>query len=559
MKKILYLVLFALCTLLLIGCDDETAGRTFSMELVSATPYREKIVFEFNLNDPDKQLKKSDVKGIISKAGSDSILSTKTLSFDSNNYEEISFTGLNADTPYSVEFYTSFNGKKVTLLKEEYRTTNEGTIENPYPISEFADLKKIRQEPTGHFKLTKDIDCDEQNISPLLQSTAFTGTIDGKKEDESGNYLGNYKIFDFTLGTKDEQGNYSHVASRDQYHGFFGNIGTGAKVSNIDFENFNVNVSRDKNRNDGTYGSSIFYYGILAGVCAGTIENVNVTNSTLNVKSENTNLQVLKVGGLVGNLKENGVIKNVEVDVDIKVESSKDVSVGGIAGTTRDSVILTEKVEGVTQIIPNISNVIYTGDITVVVNGLDSASGNSDDKKISQPSIGGLVGKNVEAIIDNCSANATIKVTSKFTENEGQIIFVGGLVGKNISDKSRVSNCGANVSFEVETYDIPKDENKLNVYVGLFAGQNGGDLGGPAEIKNCTFTPKGENTVKLYDNANVLASFDKVAKAMNGSKLVDSTLVEGTDSVKLVVQKYTKADDSEEYTKVSDTGLSIAR
>ena len=554
MKKILYLALFVLCTLLLVGCDDEAKGRTFDLLLNDHTELREKIVFEVTLKDPDKQLKKSDVKGVISEKGSKTTLSTKTLSFDSNNYEEVSFTGLSADTPYSVEFYTSFNGKKVSLLKGDYRTTNEGTATNPYKIASVDDFKKVRQERSGHFKLVGDIDFDGKNISPLFQS-AFTGTFDGSKEEDGGNW----KIYNFTLGKiadeAAEEKTYTHVASKDQYYGLFGNIGEGAKISNLELSEFNIYVSRDTNRNTGTYANSIYYYGILAGVCSGTIENVKVTNSSLNVKSENTNLQVLKVGGLVGNLKGNGVIKNVEVDVDINVESSKDVSVGGIAGTTRDAALLKETVNGVTKTIPNISNAIYTGSINVSISGHDSFKGLSDDKEISQPSIGGLVGKNVEAVVEDCSANAAIKVTSKFKENDGVSIFVGGLVGKNISDKSLFTNCSATVSFAVETYDVPKENSELNIYVGLFAGQNGGDLGGYSTISNCTFAAKGENVVKVIyieNDSNVHCHFDKVGKAMVGSELTNSTLVEGTESISLKVSKYSKAEGSEEYTEVTE-------
>ena len=563
MKKILYLALFVLCTLLLVGCDDETKGRTFDLLLNDYTELREKIVFEVTLKDPDKQLKKSDVKGVITKKGSKTILSTKTLSFDSNNYDEVSFTGLTAYSDYSVEFYTSFNGKKVSLLTGDYKTTNEGTIKNPYKIGSVDDFKKVRQERAGHFKLVGDINFEGKNISPLFQS-AFTGTFDGSKEDGSGNY----KIYNFTFGKivdeKAEVKTYTHVASRDQYYGFFGNIGEGAKISNLELSGINIYVSRDTNRNSGTYANSIYYYGILAGVCAGTIENVKVTEyknenneiirSSLNVKSENTNLQVLKVGGLVGNLKDNGVIKNVEVDVDINVESSKDVSVGGIAGTTRGAALLKETVEGVTKDIPNISNATYTGSINVSINGNDSYKGSGDDKEIAQPSIGGLVGKNVEAVVQDCSADAAIKVTSKFKENEGLSIFVGGLVGKNISDKSLFNNCAATVSFDVETYDVPKENTELNIYVGLFAGQNGGDLGGYSTISNCTFTVKGENVVKVIyieNDSNVHCHFDKVGKAMVGSELTNSTLVEGTASISLTVSQYTKAEGSEEYTEVT--------
>ena len=523
MKKIFFFALFVLCALLLIGCDD-SKNATFKLNLDGYSELREKLEFRLTLSDPDSQLGKTSVKGIISKKGSDDTLVTKTVSFDSNKSATVTFTSLNPDTEYTVEFYAGYNGKKVSLLKADYKTSDEGTLENPYKITKYSDFDTYRNEKNGHFILANDIDFEGKQISPWF-SSAFTGTFDGNEK----------KILNFKLSILDEENNDTYSSSSNQYYGFFGNVGEGAKIFDLELSNFEIHVQRSSTKNTGSYAKSIFYYGILAGYCAGNIENVNVTDSKIYVKSTNTNPQVFKVGGLVGNLYGKGTIKNCSVDADIFVEGSVDVSVGGIAGTTKYAELLTEEVEGVKQYVPNISGSSYTGTIDVKLSGSES--------KQSQTAVGGLVGKNSEAIIIDCTADVDFNLTSSFEEANGQSIFVGGLVGKNINDNSKVQNCNVTASFNVETYDKPTEENKLNIYLGLIAGQNGGDsASSSAIITNCTFTPKSENNIKVYDDSNVVYNFDVVGKEVDGTKLQTIIL---TSNVTLNVSKYTLTQDSE--------------
>ena len=531
MKKIFFFALFVLCTLLLVGCDD-SKNATFKLNLDSYSELREKLEFRLTLSDPDKQLEKTSVKGIISKKGSKDTLITKTVSFDSNQSATVTFTSLSSDTEYTVEFYAGYNGKKVSLLKADYKTSNEGLLDNPYKITKYSDFDKYRNEKDGHFILANDIDFEGKQISPWF-SSAFTGTFDGNKK----------KISNFKLSILDEENNDTYSSSSNQYYGFFGNVGEGAKIFDLELNNFKIYVQRSSTKNTGSYAKSIFYYGVLAGYCAGEIENVKVTESEFHVKSSNTNPQVFKVGGLVGNLYKQGIIKNAVVDVDIFVEGGIDVSVGGIAGTTKYAELITGVVEGKTQYLPNISNASYTGTIDVKLSGTNS--------KDSQTAIGGLVGKNSEAIISDSVADVTFNVVSKFEESNGQSIFVGGLVGKNINDNSKVTNCNVTAAFNIETYDKPVESQKLNIYLGLIAGQNGGDAGqSSAVITNCTFTPKAVNSIKLYDDSNVLYHFNVAGNEVLGTKLLETVL---TADASLTVQKYT-LNDNKEYVASGEAG-----
>ena len=98
MKKIFYIALFALFTLVMVACDG---NHPFSIVVDNVSELRESIVLDLTLVDEDDALKNSEIKGTISKKGSKTIISTKSVTFDSNNEEELSFTGLDADTEYS--------------------------------------------------------------------------------------------------------------------------------------------------------------------------------------------------------------------------------------------------------------------------------------------------------------------------------------------------------------------------------------------------------------------------------------------------------------------------
>ena len=566
MKKIFYLALFVLCTFLLVSCDGAN-GRTFKLKTTSAIEYREKIDFTLVLSDPDKQLEKSAIKGTLSEKGSKTVKQTKTPSFtESNDYTStVSFTGLEPDTEYSIEFYANYKGKKYVFaeLSGVYKTSNEGTLDNPYKISTYEELRdKVRGEKSGHFELTADIDCGGKSIEPFFQ-TAFTGTFNGNDHT-----ISNFKLAVEEASTVEgEEPTLTYSSSRNQYNGLFGIIGEDAKVYDFNLANFQVYVSRDSARNTGTYAETRYYYGILAGECSGEIDDVNILTvkadandpeakdvvSTLNVKSENKNRQVFKVGGLVGRLANQGTITNCTVELDINVEGSADVSVGGIAGTTRGTSLIKETVtenETTKEVtIPNISNCSYEGNINVNLSGASTFDKDEADNHVA---IGGLVGKNGSSIISECSADVAIKLVSSFTTNNGQSIFVGGLVGKNMSDNSQLDTCTVTASFDVETKDIPTDDEEINIYIGYFAGRNGGDdVESKAVINDCTFISKGENKLTIADNANVKYEFGVVGSAMEGTTVENSTLpsTEPTLDVQLYTPETNDNGSSEDTTE----------
>ncbi len=522
MKKIFYIALFALFTFVMVACDG---NHSFSIVVDNVSELRESIVLDLTLVDEDKKLEKSEIKGTISKKGSKTVLFTKTLKFDSKNEEEVSFTGLDADTEYHVIIFAGYDGKKVTLVERDVKTSNEGTKDVPYSVDSYDDFANlVKKDNDGYFKLVNDIDFNGKSVSPLFSSsTPFAGHFDG-----NGKTIKNFKVAD-----TDQDGNFKHVTSSTQYYGFFGYIGANGIVENVTLDSFNVYVARATSLSS----SKQSHYGLLAGYNAGTIKNITVTNSTLSVKSTNKTANLVVAGGLVGNLAGKGTISDVNVNANVAIVGSVDANLGGIVGSTVNAERIAKTA--------NIEKATYNGSIDVTLEG----------NICSVPtSIGGLVGKNFSALIDNCEASGTIKVNSKFTKVGAQTINVGGLVGWMVSDNAVVSNSKSSTSFDVTALDVPAVEGeKLTVNVGLLVGQNGGVAPAKSMVSNCTYVVKdGSNTVNVTSSEKVLVTVDLVANKV-------STYNECTadKNASVLVKKYNVPAEGAEATVESEETITI--
>lgn len=61
-----------------------------------------------------------------------------------------------------------------------------GTAEDPYLITSADDLTKIVNDPSGYYRLTKDLDLTDVGISQVDRGITFTGTFDGAGHTISG-------------------------------------------------------------------------------------------------------------------------------------------------------------------------------------------------------------------------------------------------------------------------------------------------------------------------------------------------------------------------------------
>lgn len=473
MKKIFYVLLLALFATVMLACGEESYS--FSINVDNYVELRNSIVLELTLNDEANELEKSEFKGTISKKGSSTVIKTKTIKFDDNNYEEVTFDGLTADTEYDVVIYVSYNGAQINLVTKTYKTTTSGTEEKPYEISTFADLKNVLgKDRDAHFILANDIDCEGKSLDPLFtNSEPFIGILDG-----NGKTIKN-------LTFKDN-------SETIRYHGLLGYIGQAAHVFNLTLENFNYDVTRASSL--GTSKAS--YYGVLAGFCSGKVENVKVVSSSLTITSKEDSKDLIYVGGVFGNLAAFGNVDTLNAEVDVTVNACFDATVGGVVGLNGTSQSTDKAV---------LSNADYNGDIKVNITG--------DESVDAVTNIGGIVGLNYKATVSNSTSTGLIELTTKLTTVKDVIVNLGGLVGWNLSDNGVVSHSISRNSIFVETFDSPKnEEEKYTLNIGLLAGKVGGDSVTPrARIVECSYElPEGATEthvlVNVINNPNVVVS-----------------------------------------------------
>lgn len=488
MKKVLYIALFAMVALLMVGCGkDEETSYNFEVVLDDYSELRESIVVNVTLKDENEELKNSEIKAELAKKGSDSVISSKKVTFDSKDHDaELKFTKLTAETTYVLTIYAGYEGEKVELLVKELTTTNLGTAENPYVLKTKDDLTKyLKNDRTAHFELGADIDFGENSgINPLFtSSSAFTGTFDGK----------GYTIKNYTVADR-KDGEYTYINTSTQYYGIFGYIGTTGVVKNLKIENATVHIARKNTMSS----SQTLYYGILAGYNSGTIENVEVISSNVYLKSTNRTEKLLTIGGLVGLNTAKGTIDNVSVEANISVVGVIDATVGGVVGTTLHAEVAEKEIDGVSTIVPNISNANYKGTISVEITGSNAYDANTV--------VGGVLGRNYRATVENCESQGKIIVKTSYTSLQSPKVVVGGLLGWNINDTALLNNSRSSVEFEINVFDLPAEEGeKVEINAGLLVGRNGGNNPALAKVTNCTYTlpTGGQNVINTVIDARI--------------------------------------------------------
>ena len=522
MKKIIAIAFLLLVSCVLFACDT-TPTYTFEINIENDQKVlREKIEISLILVDENQELKNSDIKGSITKEGTSAPLSTKTLNFSKETGKAtLKFESLTAGTKYTVRIYTAYQGKEITVISKEYTTSLEGTETNPYKIRQYSDFTNIvASEPTAYFELLNNIDCGGKSFTPLFTST----------KGFKGNFNGNgYTISNFKISSGDEKNPYS--SSSNENYGLFGYIAEGGEVYNLNLDTINIYIARSAK------DSYVTSYGILAGYNAGKVSKINITNSSLNIKASTTTENKLFVGGAVGYLYGKGTISEVTVtDTNVSVQAAKDAVVGGIVGTTLDS--------NKNSTTGNVSNSSFSGNISVTISGSKSAD--------SETVIGGVVGENHKAVIDNCASEGKITLKTSYTNVSSPKYIVGGLVGYNLNQIAEVKNSTSSVSFDVTVFDGPSAEtNKVWVYAGLLVGQNGVNENAASKVVNCTYNYANPSILNVSDNT--LIGYELGLTAKNNSYSNDVLVGTETSSFIIAVQKYTLDSESKEYLPATET------
>ncbi len=342
----------------------------------------------------------------------------------------------------------------------------DGSSQNPYQISSLEHLLKVNEivnDSTGtnvanpnnkYFILTADIDISSVKVSDFVESTgsAYLISTDHKNPESLQKYInidGSYKDaygqpqrHKITGGTS----GWNIEIPGHQNFSLFGYLSENSVVSNIIFENINVNVTTATPRQ----------VALIANKNDGVIENcsINDCSVTTNLNSNHSNPYYIMdnknfYNGVAAVVADNaGTVRGVSVnDIAITVKGEDDY-IGAVVAQNR-GLVTDSTVSGI-QINATVNN-YYIGGIAGY-NEPDSASLGIQNCAVNMGGtkrtvknftrgayVGGLVGSN-DGYLYNSSVTGTFKSSDKTTVvsynmlgsvnyASGEITYYGGAAG----------------------------------------------------------------------------------------------------------------------------------
>lgn len=241
-------------------------------------------------------------------------------------------------TPKQAPTTMDFLEQSKTLSKVEELELKKKPAEKRIAIRNVEDLKKIENDMSGHYYLTRDIDASETanwngglGFDPIGSwDNSFLGTFDGN----------GFKIKNLTINRPDES-----------YVGLFASLGENSKVENLELKNVFVHGSY----NVGTIAGYMFLgsvdnLSVKGGVVRGGGATGGLIGQIYNGKgvfNSHTDLPVIgmdEVGGIVGRIWDG--IGNDVVDSSALGSVSGQYFVGGLAGFSKSADMIRSFAEG---------------------------------------------------------------------------------------------------------------------------------------------------------------------------------------------------------------------
>ena len=199
--------------------------------------------------------------------------------------------------------------KTIPVLKSREFQGGTGTKPAPYLISSIAQLQELRDSPqffSGHFKLVNQLTFTNDQYNNTVKKWKPIG-------NESHPFTGSFDGAGFTIA------NLAIERTNEDNIGLFGKVL--GELKNFRLENFTVSGQNN------------------VGSLVGFLENGSVVDSSAGInkgvalRSSKTN-----AGGLIG-YAHKSTVSNVHVNVSVILEGSDSLNVGGVIGTTNNSVI----------------------------------------------------------------------------------------------------------------------------------------------------------------------------------------------------------------------------
>jgi hypothetical protein len=408
------------------------------------------------------------------------------------------------DTFITTDDY-KFNGKFLVPIA----SVADGSI----PISDSAELAAIKDNPSGKYYLTADIDLGGVEWIPINN---FSGILDGQ-----GHVVKNMMITN--LNTSIYGDNLA----------LFGSMSTNASIKNVGIKDLSINI-------DSAGTGSGYCIGALCGFNGGTIDNCYVTGdvsihvdsssvggisgvnrgSIFNCYNEAT-ISVIGCGNQIGGIAGSSEYGSVSMDNchnvgDISISAEYYDRYGGVtyAGGILGGAV---RISGYTSNILQIADCQNTGNINVFSAHYSGGYYYNDYSVIT----GGIIGRtDFDSQIERCF-NAGNIVANVSSESQSCTVYAGGIAGildysiNSITDCDNQGNVSASSNSRSEGF--PYYTISSNAYAGGICatlGTGGSDIS--QKVSNChnTGNVSASATSDVVDTSAAAGGI--VGRAMSG-------------------------------------------
>lgn len=361
-------------------------------------------------------------------------------------------------------------------------TSGKGTSADPFIIGEYESLKNITKAnkvlPEAYYKL---------NYAPSMDGFKPICT---KKDPFQGIFDGNGKTISSWNPT---------VMADEGSFGFFVAVGDKGKVSNLKFSGSKLSLTMGDGKPSSSDG-----IGFAAGINAGTVENISLSNCSIETEAGTS---PVTVGGIAG--QNSGKISSCStsggrISAAANRNKSDEFNCGGIAGSNSDKGVIENCTNGNDIIGMNI-----IGGIAGYSDGQVIGCGNSG-RITANYYFGGIVGYvkttgNSTFKIKNCYNTGTIVMDEPAGASRGAA-YVGGITSRIHSTGTAIENC-----YSSGDMIIGSSTSSSSLRIGGLVGH----VNNKGTMNNCYFS----GTVTISGKVNyggIVGEFaDKATKIVN--------------------------------------------
>lgn len=428
MKQFIKFSFIVFAVVFLTSCDNqEGSSITAEYEIIESTLQTDSVDIQLTITDEASEITGNIIVELLDDEGNTKSGPTSYATIEDASM--ITFSSLNPDSRYTVTVTATVGRTAIELETFTFTTLAETDLEIR-TAEEFLEMSANRG---GDFILMNDIDFTGVTfVTPFTSS--FTGSFDGQ-----GYTLSNITI----TGSRLYNGVFGYVSSATIKDLTLDNVSIGTEtapvvtssstktgilvgyqssslsvIENITITNSNIYMSS---------GSSTYaYVGLVAGESRGKMNNIEVMESSISLKT--TSFATVRLGGAIGYVFESSEVYalNIDADVDYELDAiestnisrSFNIYVGGLFGIVDPA----STSKGI------LYGMYYEGDINVLnmdFNPLEDQDG------VYSVFVGGLFGAinrgfhNIYMIAD-VSLNYAEETT---VTNVDEFIRVGGIAG----------------------------------------------------------------------------------------------------------------------------------